>query len=211
MLAALGKHAVSLATRDFLWTSANTVRKPTKLSGISPNCLASFLDSREDPMVAPWPGGVARSCEADQASLSKQESLRCPEGQAGAVRTPAIIGREWAMSSVGFGGYGTPFISGAAGTPAAQPGASQNQQTAAASEASRDVTIQQLNEKSVGDVAENHGVDDRDADGRTPWTTTDEEHPHAWLVEDPAEPAHPLPPHPLDAEGERGTLFDQDA
>lgn len=119
--------------------------------------------------------------------------------------------RRPAMSSIGFGGYGSPFVSGAAGIPAAQPQGSQNQRATASSDANRDLSIAQLNEKSIGDLAENHGVDDRDADGRMPWTANEEPPVEQPEASESQQPIHKPPLHPLDADGERGTLFDSDA
>ncbi len=108
------------------------------------------------------------------------------------------------MSSVGFGAGGlNPLVSSTAGAAGQQRMANSGQQTADAAQRKFSVDQQTLTAKAVGDVADLSQSDDRDADGRQPWSF--QRHPQG-----EGGAAHPPSPRIPDPEGERGGKIDFD-
>jgi hypothetical protein len=112
------------------------------------------------------------------------------------------------MSSIGSGPLGIPpIVSSAAG-------AAGQQKPAEANRTQQDGNIQRFEleradqfEKTVGDIGQSDGADDRDADGRMPWSfQRPNRNPGASGSSEPGQA-----PHPPDPSGDRGSRLDLDA
>ena len=116
------------------------------------------------------------------------------------------------MSSIGSGPLGIPpIVSSAAG-------ASGQQKSADANRTQQDGNIQRFQldradqfEKAVGDIGESDGTDERDADGRMPWSFKNPQdspgNPGGAGSSDGAATGH----HPPDLSGDCGRQLDLDA
>ena len=111
------------------------------------------------------------------------------------------------MSSMGVGPGGvSPLVNSLAGTGAQQKSAETNR-------VQRDGQLQKFQldradqfEKTVGDIGQSDGTDERDADGRMPWSF---QRRHSG---DAVRPDHEGDvPHAADPSAERGTQLDLDA
>lgn len=111
------------------------------------------------------------------------------------------------MSSIGSGPLGIPpLVTSAAGSAAQQKAADANR-------TARDGEVQKFQldradqfEKSVGDIGESDETDDRDADGRMPWTFRRPTPPSGEESSLSQEPRHAVDPNQ-----ERGGQLDLDA
>lgn len=111
------------------------------------------------------------------------------------------------MSSIGSGPSGIPpLVSSAAGTSAQQKAAETNR-------TNHDGRVQKFQldradqlEKTIGDIGESDGTDERDADGRMPWIIR-----RTKPSDGDASGEAASGPHPPDLNAERGTQLDLDA
>jgi hypothetical protein len=109
------------------------------------------------------------------------------------------------MSSIGSGPVGMgPIVQSAAGVTGQQKSAEANR-------TQQDGNVQRFQldradqfEKTVGDIGESDGTDERDADGRLPWTFKPPGTPAKKDGESPGQ-------HAADLSGERGRTLDLDA
>lgn len=112
------------------------------------------------------------------------------------------------MSSIGSGPIGIPpLVSSAAGTAG-------QQKSAEADRVHQDGNVRRFQldradqfEKAVGDIGESDGADDRDADGRMPWSFKQPRSPS----KNSSDAAPSAGPHPPDLTEERGRQLDLDA
>jgi hypothetical protein len=112
------------------------------------------------------------------------------------------------MSSIGSGPLGIPPLANSAA------GVGGQQKSAEANRANHDGQIQKFQldradqyEKTVGDIGESDGTDERDADGRMPWKF---KLPGAGKPDGSSSSQTPQP-HPPDLAKERGNSLDLDA
>lgn len=109
------------------------------------------------------------------------------------------------MSSVGFGAGGiNPLVSSTAGLAGQQRVANAGQQSADAAQQKFAVDQNALTTKAVGDVSDLSETDDRDADGRQPWSFQRRQ-------QDASGQGRPPTPRVPDPDGERGGQLDFDA
>lgn len=108
------------------------------------------------------------------------------------------------MSTIGTGGPGfLPIVGSAAGAAGQQRVATTNQQHAEAAERKFAIDQQAQTDKALGDVAESEQSDERDADGRQPWSFS--------RRRPPAQPGAHTEPHAVDPDHERGATLDLEA